>query len=118
MAAHIHDTLPQSLTAITLQLQATECELHRDQETANIYLQRAIGVAKESLTDLRRCIWTLSHESLEGEDLAEALSFLADKLFRDSPVELELSLEPETKMLPRKSAMKSYGSAKKLWQMF
>ena len=101
MATHIHDTVSQSLTAITLQLQAAELALHQNSDNAGIYLQRAISVARDTLTDLRRCIWTLSHESLEGEDLAEALSFLADRLFTSTPVELKLSLQRETAALPR-----------------
>jgi len=101
MATHIHDTVSQSLTAITLQLQAAERELHQNSDNAGIYLQRAISVARDSLADLRRCIWTLSHESLEGEDLAEALSFLADRLFTSTPVELKLSLQRESAALPR-----------------
>ena len=101
MATHIHDTVSQSLTAITLQLQAAEHEVYQNPETASIYLQRAISVARDSLADLRRCIWTLSHESLEGEDLAEALSFLAERLFTSTPVELKLSLQRETGTLPR-----------------
>jgi len=101
MATHIHDTVSQSLTAITLQLQAAERELHQNSDDAGVCVQRAISVARDTLADLRRCIWTLSHESLEGEDLAEALSFLADQLFTSTPVELKLSLQRETAALPR-----------------
>jgi signal transduction histidine kinase len=101
MATHIHDTVSQSLTAINFQLQAAERELFHKSDNAGVYLQRAIGVARDTLADLRRCIWTLSHESLEGEDLAEALSFLADRLFADTPIELNLSLQAETRALPR-----------------
>jgi len=100
MATHIHDTLSQSLTAITLQLQAAERELQPNQEVAGIYMQRAVAVARETLADLRRCIWTLSHETLEGDDLAEALSFLAERLFDATPVELKLSVQRESGTLP------------------
>jgi signal transduction histidine kinase len=96
MATHIHDTVSQSLTAITLQLQAAERELQQNREVAGIYMQRAVSVARETLADLRRCIWTLSHETLEGDDLAEALSFLAERLFDATPVELKLSVERES----------------------
>jgi len=101
MATHIHDTVSQSLTAINFQLQAAERELSQKSDNAGTCLQRAIGVARDTLADLRRCIWTLSHESLEGEDLAEALSVLAERLFAATPIELKLSLQPETSILPR-----------------
>src|SRR5260370_26404822 len=101
MATHIHDPVCQSLAAIMLQLRAAEHELHRDLNTAEVYLQRATGVARESLADLRRSIWTLSHESLEGEELSEALSFLVQQLFAAMAVEVELSLQEEPSPLPR-----------------
>jgi signal transduction histidine kinase len=84
-----------------LQLQAAEGELHEAPETAGIYLQRALAEARDGLAVLRRCIWTLSHESLEGDDLAEALTFLTERFFAATPIDLELSLEPETEILPR-----------------
>jgi signal transduction histidine kinase len=101
MATHIHDTVSQSLTAINLQLQAAEREIHQNANAAGLYVQRALSVARDTLADLRRCIWTLSHESLEAEDLAEALSFLAERLLTETPVTLELSLQRETGTLPR-----------------
>jgi signal transduction histidine kinase len=100
MASHIHDTVSQSLTAITLQLQAAERELQQNRESAGIYMQSAVSVARETLADLRRCIWTLSHETLESDDLAEALSFLAERLFDATPVELKLSVQRESGTLP------------------
>jgi signal transduction histidine kinase len=101
MATHIHDTVSQSLTGIMLQLQAAEGELHKDPERAGIYLQRALAAAHDGLAGLRRCIWTLSHESLEGDDLAEALSFLTERFFAATSIALELSLQPEAEALPR-----------------
>jgi len=100
MATHIHDTVSQTLTAIALQLQAAERELGQN-SSAGIYLQRAMNGARHGLADLRRCIWTLSHESLDGEDLAEALSFLAEQIFAATSVDLRLSLHPESDALPR-----------------
>jgi signal transduction histidine kinase len=101
MATHIHDTVSQSLTAIMLQLRAAELELYGNLKTVEVYLQRATSVARDSLADLRSSIWTLSHESLETEDLSEALSFLAKQLFAATPVALELSLQQEGSTLPR-----------------
>jgi signal transduction histidine kinase len=78
-----------------------EGELQKDPQRAGIYLQRALAATRDGLAGLRRCIWTLSHESLEGDDLAEALSFLTDRFFAATSIELELSLQPETEALPR-----------------
>jgi hypothetical protein len=74
MAADLHDTLCQSLSAIMLMLNAAEHELADEPEKARSHFRCAHEVAFESLAEARRTMWTLSHESLENEDLAPALS--------------------------------------------
>jgi signal transduction histidine kinase len=96
MASDLHDTVCQSLNAIVLLLEAAEDEFSQDSETARRHFRRAHEVARESLIEGRRSMWTLCHESLEKEDLVPALSFIARKLFAGTPVKLELSLQPET----------------------
>jgi signal transduction histidine kinase len=95
MAADIHDTVSQSLTAIVLQLRAVEMEMPGNPEMAQRYLRSAQEVAQDSLHETRRSIWTLSQESLQGQDLAQALSLLAQQFFTATPVKLKLSLQQE-----------------------
>jgi signal transduction histidine kinase len=95
IAADIHDTFAQSLSAIVLQLQAVEDELVHDFAKAHQHLQRAQSLTRETLTEARRSIWTLSHESLEKEELSSALSSLAKQLFAATSVEVQLSLQKE-----------------------
>ncbi len=95
MAADIHDTVSQSLTAIVLQLRAVEIEMPRSAEMAQRHLRCAQDVAQDSLRETRRSIWTLSQESLQGQDLAQALSLLAQQFFTATPVKLKLSLQQE-----------------------
>jgi signal transduction histidine kinase len=99
MAADLHDTVCQNLTAIGLLLDAAEREFPTDSEKARRYFSRAHEVARTSLAEARRTMWTLSNESLEKEDLATALSFIARQLFDGTPVRLEFSLQPETREL-------------------
>jgi signal transduction histidine kinase len=96
MAADLHDTLCQSLSAIVLLLDAADHEFSDDSEKARRHLHCAHKVAVEGLAEARRTMWTLSHESLEKEDLAPALSVIARRLFAGTPVKLKLSLQPET----------------------
>jgi signal transduction histidine kinase len=95
MAADIHDTVAQSLTAIALQLRAVEIEMPKSLEMAQKYLHTAQDVARDSLRETRRSIWTLSHESLQGQDLAQALSLLAEQFFTATSVKVKLSLQRE-----------------------
>jgi signal transduction histidine kinase len=92
IAADIHDTFAQSLSAIVLQLQAVDDELFQDVGKAHQHLQRIQNLAREALAEARRSIWTLSHEPLENEDLGQALSLLAKQLFTGTSVKVELSL--------------------------
>jgi len=95
MAADIHDTVSQSLAAILLQLRAVEMEMPRGSEMARRHLRSAQDVAQDGLRETRRSIWTLSQESLQGQDLAQALSLLAQQFFTATPVKLKLSLQQE-----------------------
>jgi signal transduction histidine kinase len=99
MAADLHDTLCQSLSAIVLLLDAAEHDFSGDSEKARPLFRHAHEVALGGLAEARRTLWTLSHESLENADLASALSLIARQLFAGSKVELELSLQPETRKL-------------------
>jgi signal transduction histidine kinase len=99
MAADLHDTLCQNLSAIVLLLDAAERDFSDDSEKARLLFRHAHEVALGGLADARRTLWTLSHESLENADLASALSLIARQLFAGSKVELELSLQPETRKL-------------------
>ena len=95
MAADIHDTVSQSLTAIVLQLRAAEMEMPRSSKMAQRHLRSAQDVAQDGLRETRRSIWTLSQESLQGQDLAQALSLLAQQFFSATAVKLKLSLQQE-----------------------
>jgi PAS domain S-box-containing protein len=99
MAADIHDTVSQSLAAIVLQLRAVEMEMPKSPEMAQRHLRSAQDVAQDSLCETRRSIWTLSQESLQGQDLAQALSLLAQQFFTATPVKLKLSLQQEPRSL-------------------
>ncbi|HEV2275415.1 MAG TPA: ATP-binding protein [Acidobacteriaceae bacterium] len=92
IAADIHDTLSQDLTAITLQLQAAEEDLSGDLTAARHHLLGAYRAARRSLTEVRRSIWMLAHDASRVEDLAGALSSLAQHLFSATPVTPEISL--------------------------
>lgn len=99
MAADLHDTLCQSLSAIVLLLDAAEHDFSGDSEKARSLFRHAHDVALGGLAEARRTLWTLSHESLENADLASALSLIARQLFAGSRIELELFLQPETRKL-------------------
>ena len=100
MATDLHDGVAQDLAAIMLQLQASECELPRNVKKAEGHLHLALGVARKSLQQTRRYLWTLSQEPLVKEDLIPALSFLTEQFFADTAVKVELRFPEQLPDLP------------------
>jgi signal transduction histidine kinase len=97
LAADIHDTFTQDLSALELQLRMIAGELPRGASRAAPFLQRAQEIAHASLAEARRSISTLSNGSIPAEDLGQALSSLAKKIFGGVPMKLELILQQKEK---------------------
>jgi signal transduction histidine kinase len=103
IAADVHDTISQDLTAIGLQLQsaleAVEDEFSTNLVQARDRLLSAQRAARRSLAEVRRSIWMLSHDAFEGENLRIALSSMSRHLFDGTPIMLELALCDEPRSL-------------------
>jgi signal transduction histidine kinase len=99
MAADVHDTLLQGLNAIVLHLEAAESYTDKESIQATEELRRTLDIARNSIKEVRRAIWSLSTESFEQVDPSFALSFLAKQLFQGTPVKLELCLYKEPRSL-------------------
>lgn len=75
LAREIHDTLAQSLTAITLKLEAADALLEGEpaQVGARASVGAALALARRSLDEARRSVLDLRAAPLEGRGLAAAL---------------------------------------------
>ena len=74
LARELHDTLAQGFTGIVLQLEATESALVGGRpEVASQRLDQARILARESLAEARRSVWSLRPQVLERRPLPEAL---------------------------------------------
>ncbi|MFJ4982155.1 sensor histidine kinase [Streptomyces coeruleorubidus] len=71
LAAEIHDTIAQGLTGIIAQLQVVSSTA--DPDLAREHLDRAQGLARQSLSEARRSVHNLSPAALEHHTLPEAL---------------------------------------------
>jgi signal transduction histidine kinase len=90
IAANIHDTVAQDLTAVLLSLAAVEQNIPESFYAARQHLRLAAEMAQKGLAEARQSIWSLGQESLEHEDLAVALSFLAQQIVGNAPLNLVL----------------------------
>src|SRR5690606_4717023 len=82
LAREIHDTLAQTLSAITLHLETLEALIESGVEQAQLQnsVARALSLARGGLEEARRSVLDLRAAPLEGKTLAAALAILAAEL--------------------------------------
>ena len=96
IAREIHDTLAQGFTGIILQLDMAKYSLPHDPDAVVDAINRAVVMAKESLEEARRSVWSLHPQALENEDLASVLEKSAEQLTAETGIgaEVEVIGEP------------------------
>jgi len=81
IARDIHDTLAQGFTGVIVQLEAAEdANLQGFPKEAGEHLDRARGLARESLNEARRSVQALRPQALDDSDLSDALDDLLRKM--------------------------------------
>jgi two-component system NarL family sensor kinase len=73
LARELHDSLAQSLTAVTLQLEAADEVILRAPELARSKIEEALRLTRESLAETRRVVHDLRAGALQGKALPQAL---------------------------------------------
>lgn len=73
LARELHDTIAQGLTAAVMQLEAAQRSFARDPDRTLNRLERARELARETLDDVRRSVWTLAAPLVDGYVLSETL---------------------------------------------
>lgn len=79
LARELHDTIAQGLTAVTMQLEAAQRVFERDLTRARGRIGRAHELARETLEDVRRSVWTLASPLIDGHTLNAALEELTQR---------------------------------------
>jgi len=100
MAAELHDTLCQGLNAIVLLLQAAEISAAGGNQTLQHQVNRAHKVARDTLREARRSMWTFSRQAMGNIDPAASLALAAEEIFNGTSVRCELSLQEQPFDLP------------------
>ncbi|NED99653.1 sensor histidine kinase [Phytoactinopolyspora halotolerans] len=91
MAGEIHDTLAQGLTGIVTQVQAAQQVWDRPDQ-ARPHLDRALNLARESLTEARRSVQALRPQELDEAHLPDALGDLAKRWAEDTDVAMHVDV--------------------------
>ncbi|MEL6813813.1 MAG: GAF domain-containing protein [Cyanobacteria bacterium J06598_3] len=109
LAREIHDTLAQSFTGVSLQLEAVRgltCKLTQGNapitslEDAQTYILRARDLARQGLSEARRSVHALRSEALETDTLTDALRKILDQTTRDTGLKTRFHLGGEAHLLP------------------
>lgn len=100
LAADLHDTLEQALTGLALQLEAADMFESSDREKSHHHLHLARQFLARSREDVRRSVWNLRAQGLEGRSLTEALKQMVAALADSSSVEHQCEIEGAPTALP------------------
>jgi PAS domain S-box-containing protein len=101
MARDIHDTLAQGFTGVIVQLEAVADAISSGEPAeAENYLNRASGLARQSLNEARRSVHALRPEALQRANFWEALKGIVKNTTAGSPICTETKLRGKLPNLP------------------
>ncbi|MBD2020740.1 GAF domain-containing protein [Leptolyngbya sp. FACHB-36] len=100
MAREIHDTLAQSFTSISMQLEAATRFLTRKPEQAQSCLSFAQELARSGLAEARRSVWALQSEAEDYRHLVSTLQRLAAQRSTENSVQVEVAVVGTVYTLP------------------
>jgi two-component system, NarL family, sensor kinase len=110
LAREIHDTLAQSLTAITLKLEAADALLDTSADPSQVHtaIEQALDLVRGSLEDARRSVMNLRAAPLEGRTLTQALAELISAIQRMGPAEVRCLSQGASERLSARVALGLY----------
>jgi signal transduction histidine kinase len=94
IAANLHDTLLQTLSAISMQLQSCELSQHADPPAASKHLGLAHRMIEHAVKELRGSVWSMRSFPLHGRTFPESLKALGEQMAADSGFEFVLENAP------------------------
>jgi signal transduction histidine kinase len=100
IAQDLHDGSIQSLYAVSLALEDTEELMAVDPATAAQRIDHAIETIHGTIQEIRDFILGLDPEARTAVDLLAGLTALADEFERSTPIEVELSSDPDVPLDP------------------
>lgn len=100
LAKELHDTIEQTMTGVTLQLNAVAKLLQQKPETAGHHLTLARSMVRSSRVDLRRSIWDLRSRELEQFDLPTALLISGNQIADGANIRVDVETKGQVRPLP------------------
>jgi signal transduction histidine kinase len=100
LATELHDTIEQTMTGITLQLNTVGKLFQKEPKTAAHHLGLIRNMMRMSRVDLRRSIWDLRSRELEQFDLCKAVSISANQIASNAGIRVEVETKGIVCSLP------------------
>ena len=100
LAKELHDTLEQTLTGITLQLNTVAKLFKPEPDKASHHLGLVRSMVRISQVDLRRSIWDLRSRELEAFDLSSALLISSNRIADSAGIRVEINTKGDIRPLP------------------
>jgi two-component system, NarL family, sensor kinase len=92
LAREIHDTLAQTFTAISLQLNNAQYYANQDPAIAWEIVDQVKMLARTGLAEARRSVWSLNPDADEYRNLAESLQRSLTQLTQHTPLQADLAI--------------------------
>jgi len=100
VAREIHDTLSQSLGAISVQLELARVHAHDISAPVRTHLGAALKLARAALAEARDSIWNMRSQVLEQSDLAEALKGILERMTEGTGITPAMRVDGVSRRLP------------------
>jgi signal transduction histidine kinase len=91
LAANLHDTLLQTMSGLTYQLEACETESIPRERRASNHLETARRMVQRGQEDLRGTVWALRVLPLKSRSLADALRVIVERMQEGHPVTISVA---------------------------
>ncbi|MBV9879799.1 MAG: hypothetical protein JO180_04845 [Gemmatirosa sp.] len=100
IARELHDTLLQGFTGVTLQVHAARALVHARPDDASDALARAEANAHATLREARHMVGEMRAPTLDGADLADAVTAAARDAVASAPIALRVVVRGDRRRLP------------------
>jgi signal transduction histidine kinase/ligand-binding sensor domain-containing protein len=100
VSREIHDTLLQSLGALTLQLEVVSRQLDPSQTKAHQTMQRLRRHLVQCVRDARRSVWELRSLRLEQRNLVDAIEAMAEETRVALPASIQVNVRGRVRQCP------------------
>jgi signal transduction histidine kinase len=100
LAANLHDTLLQSLSALGLQLQSCELSGRSGRQELGRHLGLARTMVDDAVSELRGSVWSLRSIPLKGKSFAEAVESLGRHVTASTAIDVATRVDPDTPPVP------------------